>query len=239
VHSFEHSSVRKLLYLFCFTEPEDSWFAYWWTLLTLQDKKCVSGPTVTGTFSCAWSLALFTLEAIVYISRLSQTGGSYRSLCWIFCSLHTNTCVSLLTQMGVSSCAQRLSVSPICKAKYVFHGLLPRESLVRDVFNTCNLQGKLTHVLVTEEVFPVHTAGQWSLCKPNTRFTCAQRTPSTAVCTKQNYPLSHISALYSGWLSSSSLSVPVVQDSSLPESPHDLKEDGEDSLMSGRPWLAV
>jgi len=96
----------------------------------LQDKKGVSGRTITGTFSCAWSLALFTLEAIVYISSLSQTGGSYRSLCWIFCFLHTNTCVSLLTETGVSSCAQRSSVSPICKTKYIFHGLLPRKSLV-------------------------------------------------------------------------------------------------------------
>jgi hypothetical protein len=95
------------------------------------------------------------------------------------------------------------------------------------------------HILVMREVFPVDTAGQWTLRKPNISFTCAQRTTSTAVCAKQNYPLSHISAVYSGWLSSSSLSVPVVQDSSLPESPHDLKEDGEDSLMSGRPWLAV
>lgn len=40
---------------------------------------------------------------------------------------------------------------------------------------------------------------------------------------------------HSRWLSSSSRSVPVVQDSSLPESPHDLRDDGEDSLTSGRP----
>jgi len=33
-------------------------------------QKCVSVRTVTGTFSCAWSLALFTVGAIVYISHI-------------------------------------------------------------------------------------------------------------------------------------------------------------------------
>lgn len=180
-----------------------------------------------------------TLKAMVYISRLSHRGGSSRCRSWIFCSLHTYMCVSLLTEMGVSSCARRLSVYPICKAKYTIPAVLLRESSVCDILNTCDLQGKLMHVLQTWEVFPVYTVGQWTLRKPNISFTCVKRTPSTSVRAKQNYPLSHISAVYSGWLSSSSLSVPVVQDSSLPESPHDLKEDGEDSLMSGSPWLAV
>jgi len=161
VDSFEHSSVCKPLYIFYVSlnrQILDLHIAG--HSLLCKTKKCVSGRTVTGTFSSAWSLALFTLEAIIYISRLSQTGGPYRSLCWIFCSLHTNTCVSLLTEMGVSSCAQRLSVSPICKAKYIFHALLPRESLVRDVTNTRNLQDNLMYVLVTEEVFPVYTVGK-------------------------------------------------------------------------------
>jgi hypothetical protein len=98
------------------------------------------------------------------------------------------------------------------------------------------------------ETLPVNsnsrvTETEYSSCAQRWTFFTVQAQVRASVdnlhCGLYKPKFSYETPVYSGWLSSSSLSVPVVQDSSLPESPHDLREDGEDSLMSGRPWLAV